>query len=140
LGTDITGLQWIGITCVVLFAIVLLSSGAQGDVLGARRVYVLSSTLFTAASLTSDCAPTMSTLIAGQIMQGIGASLLVPCSLLLLTHAYPDSIDRAKAIASWPSRGGRARRGQLADGVLIIMFDWRSTVLVKVPSASRGSG
>jgi DHA2 family methylenomycin A resistance protein-like MFS transporter len=105
LGTDITGLQWIGITCVVLFAMVLLSSGAQGDVLGARRVYVLSSTLFTAASLTSDCAPTMSTLIAGQIVQGIGASLLVPCSLLLLTHAYPDSIDRAKAIASWPSRG-----------------------------------
>jgi DHA2 family methylenomycin A resistance protein-like MFS transporter len=106
LGTDITGLQWIVITCVVLFASLLLSSGALGDVFGARRVYVLSLTLFTAASLTTGCAPTMSTLIAGQIVQGIGASLLAPWSLSLLTHAYPDSIDRVKAIASWPSWGG----------------------------------
>jgi DHA2 family methylenomycin A resistance protein-like MFS transporter len=82
----------------------------------------------------------MSTVIADQIVQGIGASPLVPCSLSLLTQPYPDSLDRAKAIAIWSSWGAALVVGPLAGGVLITMFDRHSILLVNVRSASRGSG
>jgi DHA2 family methylenomycin A resistance protein-like MFS transporter len=134
LGTDISGLQWIVNAYVVAFASLLLSGGALADMFGARKIYILGLAIFTVSSLLSGCAPSLPLLIAGRILQGIGASLLVPCSLSLLMHAYPDTKERAKAIASWTSWGGAALvLGPLAGGVLLAVFDWRSIFLVNVP-------
>jgi DHA2 family methylenomycin A resistance protein-like MFS transporter len=134
LGTNVTGLQWIVNAYVVTFASLLLSGGALGDVFGARRTYIIGLTFFSVASLVSGCAPSMWVLIAGRILQGIGASLLVPCSLSMLAHAYPDSRERAKAIASWSSWGGAALVvGPLIGGFLLKFFDWRSIFLVNIP-------
>jgi DHA2 family methylenomycin A resistance protein-like MFS transporter len=99
-----------------------------------RKIYMIGLVLFTIASLISGCASSMSTLIAGRMPQGIGAALLVPCALSLLTHAYPDDTARAKAIASWAAWGGAAQVfGPLVGGLLLTVFDWRSIFLVNVP-------
>ena len=134
LGTDLTGLQWVVTAYVVVFASLVLSAGALGDMFGARKIYMIGLVLFTAASLISGCAPSLSVLIAGRILQGIGASLLVPSALSLIRHAYPDDTKRAKAIASWASAGGVAQvLGPLIGGLLLAVFDWRSIFFVNVP-------
>jgi MFS transporter, DHA2 family, methylenomycin A resistance protein len=134
LGTDVTGLQWIVTAYVIIFASLVLSGGALGDTFGARKIYMIGLVLFAMASLISGCAPSLSVLIAGRILQGVGASLLVPCALSLITHAYPDNIARAKAIASWASWGGVALvLGPLVGGLLLSMFDWRSIFFANLP-------
>jgi DHA2 family methylenomycin A resistance protein-like MFS transporter len=132
--TDITGLQWVVTAYVVVFASLVLSGGALGDSYGARKIYIIGLVLFTAASLISGCAPSLSVLIAGRILQGMGAALLVPNALSLIRHAYPDDTARAKAIASWASSGGVAQiLGPLVGGLLLAVFDWRSIFFVNVP-------
>jgi DHA2 family methylenomycin A resistance protein-like MFS transporter len=86
------------------------------------------------ASLISGCAPSLPVLIGGRILQGVGASLLVPCALSLITHAYKDNVARARALAFWSSCGGVALvLGPLVGGLLLSMFDWRSIFFVNVP-------
>jgi MFS transporter, DHA2 family, methylenomycin A resistance protein len=132
--TDITGLQWVVTAYVVVFASLVLSGGALGDSYGARKIYIIGLVLFTAASLISGCAPSLLVLIAGRILQGMGAALLVPNALSLIRHAYPDDTARAKAIASWASSGGVAQiLGPLVGGLLLAVFDWRSIFFVNVP-------
>jgi DHA2 family methylenomycin A resistance protein-like MFS transporter len=132
--TDVAGLQWVVTAYVVVFASLVLSGGALGDAYGARKIYLIGLVLFTAASLISGCAPSLSVLIAGRILQGMGAALLVPNALSLIRHAYPDDTARAKAIASWASSGGVAQiLGPLVGGLLLVVFDWRSIFFVNVP-------
>jgi MFS transporter, DHA2 family, methylenomycin A resistance protein len=134
LGTDVTGLQWVVTAYVAVFASLVLSGGALGDTFGARKIYVIGLALFTAASIVCASAPSLPMLIVGRILQGAGAALLVPCALSLLTHAYPDNVARAKAIASWASWGGVAQiLGPLAGGLLLAAFDWRSIFVVNIP-------
>jgi MFS transporter, DHA2 family, methylenomycin A resistance protein len=134
LGTDVTGLQWIVTAYVVVFASLVLSGGALGDIFGARKIYMIGLVLFTIASLISGCASSLSALIAGRVLQGVGSALLVPSALSLIRHAYPDDTARAKAVASWASSGGVAQvLGPLVGGLLLAVFDWRSIFLVNVP-------
>jgi DHA2 family methylenomycin A resistance protein-like MFS transporter len=134
LATDVAGLQWVVNAYVAVFASLVLSGGALADTFGARRVYVIGLALFTAASLICGCAPSLAMLVIGRVLQGVGASLLVPCALSLLSHAYKDSAARAKAIASWASWGGVAQiLGPLVGGLLLSVFDWRSIFLVNLP-------
>jgi DHA2 family methylenomycin A resistance protein-like MFS transporter len=134
LATDITGLQWIVTAYVIVFASLVLSGGALGDTYGARKIYMIGLVLFTVASLICGCAPSISALIAGRALQGVGAALLVPCALSLITHAYKDNGARAKAIGLWAACGGIAQvLGPLVGGLLLAVFDWRSIFFVNVP-------
>src|SRR5262245_61410132 len=96
LDTDVAGLQWVVTSYVAVFASLVLSGGALADSFGARRIYIAGLTLFTVASLVCGIAPSLPVLIAGRVLQGMGAALLVPCALSLLTHAYPDNVARAQ--------------------------------------------
>lgn len=139
LATDVTGLQWVVTSYIVVFASLVLSGGALGDTYGARSVYLTGLVLFTLASLISGCAPSLPVLIAGRILQGVGAALLVPNALSLITHAYTEETERAKAIASWASAGGVAQIiGPLAGGMLIMAFDWRGIFFVNIPICLAG--
>lgn len=134
LATDVTGLQWVVTAYVLAFASLVLSGGALGDTHGARRIYGIGLVLFTAASLVCGSAPSLPALIAGRVLQGVGAALLVPCALSLLTHAYPDGAARARAIATWASCGGVAQvLGPIVGGLLIAAFGWRGIFFVNVP-------
>ncbi len=139
LATDITGLQWIVTAYVVVFASMVLSGGALGDIFGARKIYMVGLVLFTMASLIAGCAPSLSVLIAGRSLQGVGAALLVPSALALITHASPENSTRARAIALWAACGGAAQvLGPLVGGLLLAVLDWRSIFFVNVPICLAG--
>ncbi|WP_085514708.1 MFS transporter [Burkholderia pseudomallei] len=134
LGSGVTGLQWIVNAYVLLFASLLLLGGALGDAFGSRRIYVTGLAVFTVASLASGFAPSTGALIATRAIQGVGAAMLMPCSLALLTRTYSDSATRAGAIATLSSWGGIALIvGPIAGGLLVTAFNWRSIFLVNVP-------
>jgi hypothetical protein len=108
LQTDLSGLQWVVNAYTLTFASLLLSGGTLGDRWGARRFYMAGLALFTAASAMGGFASSLAMLTVARILQGVGAAMLVPCSLTLLNHAFPDPKERAAVIAVWAGCGGAA--------------------------------
>jgi len=102
-------------------------------VAGRRRVFLTGLTVFTAASLASGLAPSVGTLIAARAGQGIGAALLTPAALSVITTTYAGA-QRATALGIWGAIGGAgAAVGVLAGGILTTWLGWRSVFLVNVP-------
>jgi len=130
----ITGLQWVVNAYTLAFASLLLTGGALGDRLGARRIYLAGLATFTLASAFCGAATSLPVLMAARILQGFGAAMLVPCSLSLINHAYPDPVQRASVIGLWAGFGVAAMAaGPLAGGVLIHLLGWRGIFLVNLP-------
>src|ERR1700759_4383881 len=90
LGVGVAELQWVVSAYTIAFAAFILTAGALGDRIGAKRVFMAGFAIFTAASVACALAPGATTLIAARAVQGIGAAILVPNSLALLSHAYGD--------------------------------------------------
>ncbi|RDK02989.1 MFS transporter [Paraburkholderia lacunae] len=134
LATHIASLQWVVNAYTLGFASLLLTGGTLGDRWGARNVYLAGLTVFTLASAICAVAPDLRDLIAARVLQGVGAAMLVPCSLKLINHACPAPQQRARAVGVWVGCGGVAMAaGPLAGGILIHLFDWRSIFFVNVP-------
>lgn len=133
--TGITGLQWIVDGYTVAFASLLLSAGALADRVGARRTWLGGLALFLSGSLVCGLAPDTAVLVAARVVQGIGASTLVPCSLALLNHAArDDAMARARAVSLWTAGGSVGLAlGPVLGGVLVTAFGWRSIFFVNVP-------
>ena len=133
--TGITGLQWIVDAYTVTLASLLLSAGALGDRVGARRTWLGGLALFLFGSLGCGLAPATAVLIAARMVQGVGASTLVPCSLALLNHAArDDAIARARAVSLWTAAGSIGLAlGPVLGGVLVTAFGWRSIFFANVP-------
>jgi DHA2 family methylenomycin A resistance protein-like MFS transporter len=90
--------------------------------------------IFTAASLGCALAPNSVSLIAARAVQGLGAAILVPNSLALLNHAFPDDKERGRAVGIWAAGASLAlTAGPLVGGGLIALFGWRSIFLVNLP-------
>ena len=139
LGGGVAGLQWIVSAYTLAFAALILSAGSLGDRLGAKRVFMAGFALFTAASLGCALAPGTPMLIAARAVQGIGAALLVPNSLALLNHAYPDETGRGRAVGIWAAGASLAlTAGPLAGGGLIALTGWRSIFFVNIPIGLAG--
>jgi len=134
LGGSVSGLQWIVNAYTVAFAALILSAGALGDRIGAKRVFIGGFVLFTAASAICGLAPTLAVLVVARAVQGIGAAVLVPCSLTLLNHAYPDTGDRARAVGLWAAGASVAlSAGPLVGGVLTASLGWRAIFFINAP-------
>jgi DHA2 family methylenomycin A resistance protein-like MFS transporter len=115
------------------FAAALLTGGALGDSFGARRGFGLGLGLFALASAACGLAPVTGALVAARFVQGLGAALLVPCSLALVRVAYPDAGDRGRAVSIWIGAGGAAvAAGPVIGGLLIDALGWRAIFLVNV--------
>jgi MFS transporter, DHA2 family, methylenomycin A resistance protein len=139
LGGGIAELQWVVSAYTIAFAALILSAGALGDRLGAKRVFAGGFVLFTAASLACALAPSAALLIAARAIQGVGAAILVPNSLALLNHAYPDETERGRAVGIWAAGASLAlTAGPLAGGGLIALIGWRSIFLVNLPIGLAG--
>ncbi|EON12747.1 MFS transporter [Pandoraea sp. SD6-2] len=137
---QMTGLQWVVGAYTLLFASLLLTGGTLGDRWGAKRGYLAGLLIFMMASLGCALARSPSMLIAARALQGIGAALLVPCSLKLIHQATPDPAERTRAIGRWVGLGGVAlAAGPLVGGVLIHWLGWRSIFLVNVPVCLAGA-
>lgn len=84
--------------------------------------------------LACGLAPTLATLVAARLAQGVGAALLVPNSLSLLSQAFPDKEQRSRAVGWWGAAGGIALAvGPVVGGFLVTHFDWRSVFLINIP-------
>lgn len=126
--------QWVVNAYVLLFAGCLMLGGRLADLLGKRRVFVAGVVLFTATSLTNALAPDGATLIASRALQGLGAALLAPSALSIVTATFPAGPRRATAMAAW---GGVAAAGAgvgvLVGGGLTQAISWEWVFLVNLP-------
>lgn len=133
-GGGVAALQWVVTAYTTAFAAFILTAGALGDRIGAKRVFAAGFAVFTIASLACALAPSLTMLIAARAVQGVGAAVLVPNSLALLNHSYPDDTQRGWAVAIWAAGASAAlTSGPLIGGALIALSSWRSIFLVNVP-------
>lgn len=132
----VSALQWVVDAYTLSFAGFLLSGGALAERLGARRTFVGSVVLFAGASLACGCAPDLGVLVAARVLQGAGAAVLVPSSLVLLQAAYPTREARSRAFGAWGSIAGiGAAGGPIVGGLLVTAWSWRGAFLVNLPFA-----
>ncbi|WP_240619849.1 MFS transporter [Pseudomonas qingdaonensis] len=132
--TDVAGLQWVINAYTLVFAALLLTSGALGDRLGARRVFLLGFVVFTLASAACGLSSSLPILIAARLIQGLGAALLVPNSLAMLQQAFPDREQRSRAVGWWGAFGGMSlAAGPVLGGILVTHLGWRSIFLINLP-------
>ncbi|MBV8771431.1 MAG: MFS transporter [Deltaproteobacteria bacterium] len=134
LGGGVAALQWVVNAYTIVFAGLILTSGALGDRLGARRLFIAGFIIFVAASIVCGMAPSLVILIGARSVQGIGASILVPCSLTLLNHTYQSADSRDKAVGIWAGVAGVALAGgPVIGGVLIAGIGWRAIFFINLP-------
>lgn len=131
-----SGLTWVQDAYTLVFGGLLLLGARVGDILGRRRVFVIGLVLFGLASLLVGAAPTDSWLIAARAVQGVGAAILAPSSLALLTANFPEGLARAKAVAAYAAVAGiGASLGLVVGGVLAEVVSWRAGFFLNVPLA-----
>ena len=133
LGGGLSGLQWIVTGYTLMFSALQLFSGTFSDRVGARRAYGAGMVLFTVASAACAFSPSLGALIAGRILQGIGAALITPSSLALIREAYRDAAQRGRAIVYWGLGGSVAAAAGPVLGGLLTQLDWRLIFLVNLP-------
>ncbi|HUZ62735.1 MAG TPA: MFS transporter [Acetobacteraceae bacterium] len=134
LGGSIPALQWVVDGYNLTYALLLLTGGTLGDLFGRRRVFVIGAAVFTVGSALCGLAPAMPVLLAGRVVAGLGAALLLPCSLALIRVIWTDPVARGRAIGVWAGCNGAAFAiGPTIGGVLIQHAGWRSVFLLIIP-------
>lgn len=134
-GGAMSGLQWIVNAYTIVFASLVLTCGALGDRYGAKRLYQIGLALFTLMSLACALSPSVGVLIVMRMLQGVGAAMMLPASLALLSHAFPDPLARARAVSFWASIVSLGfAAGPALGGAFIHYFGWRSIFLLNVPT------
>ena len=141
LGGGVSSLQWVVNAYTVAFAALILTAGALGDRIGAKRVFIAGFLIFTGASGVCGVAPSLGVLIFARAVQGVGAAILVPCSLTLLNHAYPEAQERARAVGLWAAGASAALAGgPLIGGLLTATLGWRAIFFINAPIGLIGIG
>jgi EmrB/QacA subfamily drug resistance transporter len=133
LGGGIGTLQWTVSSYTIAFGAGILTAAALGDRLGRRRVYVAGLAVFTAASAACALAPTAGALIACRAVQGVGAAIVMPLGLTLLTAAFPAE-KRGRVVGIWGGVAGLGvAAGPLIGGGITQGLDWHWIFWVNVP-------
>ena len=134
LHSSVSGLQWTVDGYTLAVAAFMLLAGSTADRIGRRRVFQAGLALFTAGSLACSLAPSLGWLITFRIAQGLGASMLNPVALSIITHAFPDPRERARAIGLWGTTVGLSlAAGPVVGGLLVASAGWRSIFWINIP-------
>jgi MFS transporter, DHA2 family, methylenomycin A resistance protein len=134
LAGGISGLQWVVDGYTVTFAALLLSAGSLADRAGARRAFGAGMVTFVAASVACGLAPSLGALVAARLIQGCAAAAMMPASMALISHAYPDPARRVRAVALWSMGGVAASTSGPVLGGLLTLVSWRLIFFVNVPA------
>ena len=127
-------LAWVITAYVLAFGGLLLLGGRLADRYGHRRIFLIGTAGFVAASALAGLSLSSEMLLAARALQGVSAALLAPSALALLTQLFPDSRDRSKALGVWGGVAGiGSAAGVLLGGVLTATFGWQSVFFVNVP-------
>ncbi|MFF8292514.1 MFS transporter [Streptomyces sp. NPDC016309] len=134
LGLSAVGLQWVLNAYSIAFAGFMLLGGRAADLFGRKRMFLAGLGLFTAASLAGGLAVEGWQLLLARAVQGLGAAVLAPATLTIVTSAVPAGPARTRAIGTWSAVGaGGGAAGGLVGGVLTDLLSWRWVLLINVP-------
>ena len=137
IGATTTGLQWVVDAYNLVFAALVLAAGSLGDRLGRKGMLLAGLAVFGAASLVGSFAVTTGQLIAARAVMGLGAAMMFPATLSLLTNVFTERRERAMAIGLWgASAGVGIALGPIAGGWLLERFWWGAIFLFMVPVAA----
>ena len=131
-------LQWVLIAYTITFGGFLLLGGRAADLLGRRRMFMIGVAMFTIASLFCGLANSIGVLIAARAVQGVGAAIVSPATLSIITTTFEEGSERNKALGIWGAIGGSgAAAGVLFGGILTKYAGWEWIFFVNVPGRSR---
>lgn len=134
LDASVSDLQWVVDGYAIALASLMLAAGTAGDLYGHKRVVMIGLAVFGVGSLGCGLAPDPSLLAAARVVQGAGAALLLPGTLAIVTRAFPDGGERARAIGIWAAIGSAALpAGPLVGGALVDLVGWRSVFFINLP-------
>jgi EmrB/QacA subfamily drug resistance transporter len=127
-------LQWVINSYTLTFGGFLLLGGRAADIVGRRRLFVGGTLLFTAASLVNGLSNSSEMLIFARGVQGLGAALVSPAALSIITTTFPEGADRQKALGVWSAiAAGGGAVGLLLGGILTDQLSWEWIFFVNVP-------
>jgi EmrB/QacA subfamily drug resistance transporter len=129
-----TTVQWVLTAYAITFGGFLLLGGRMADLLGRRLIFIVGLTLFTVASLACGLANSSGVLIGARAVQGIGAAIISPAALSIVTTTFEEGAERNKALGIWGALGGSgAAAGVLFGGILTKYLGWEWIFFVNIP-------
>ena len=133
LGASVNQILWVVSSYLVAYAVLLITGGRLGDLFGARNLYIGGMAVFVLASTACGLAATPEQLIVARLVQGVGAALLTPQVLTLISQAFPAE-RRGSALGVWGAVAGiSAAAGPTVGGLLVSTLGWRWVFFVNVP-------
>jgi EmrB/QacA subfamily drug resistance transporter len=134
MNASLSWLQWTVSAYAVVMASLLMFAGSMADRLGRKRTLMVGMSTFTLASLLCSLAPNVETLVAARVFQGIGASMLNPVAMSIITNTFTDPKERAQAIGVWGAVFGVSMAlGPIVGGALVSSAGWTWIFLMNVP-------
>src|SRR6059036_616499 len=133
LGLKISELEWVVTGYALTFGALMLTGGKLGDLLGRRRIFVVGLVIFTLSSLACGLASGAEMLIAARVVQGVGAALMNPATLSIITATFPPR-QRGMAIGIWAGVSALALAiGPLVGGAITEHVNWSWVFYINVP-------
>jgi EmrB/QacA subfamily drug resistance transporter len=138
LGADINSVIWVTSAYLLAYAVPLLITGRLGDRFGPKKLYLLGLVVFTLASLWCGLAGNVETLIAARVLQGLGAAIMTPQTMAVITRIFPPD-RRGAAMSIWGATAGMATLvGPILGGVLVDGLGWEWIFFINVPIGIAG--
>lgn len=138
LDADINSVIWVTSAYLLAYAVPLLITGRLGDRFGPKKLYLSGLVVFTLASLWCGLSGDVETLIAARVLQGLGAAMMTPQTMAVITRIFPPD-RRGAAMAIWGATAGMATLvGPILGGVLVDGFGWEWIFFINVPIGVAG--
>jgi EmrB/QacA subfamily drug resistance transporter len=133
LNADVNDVVWVTSAYLLAYAVPVLITGRLGDRVGPKKIYMVGLTVFTLASLWCGLTQTVELLIVARVVQGLGASMMTPQTMAIITRIFP-AVRRGKAMALWGATAGVATLvGPILGGVLVDALGWEWIFFINVP-------